>query len=424
MKLKGLILVLLAAVALRSCAPDPSPEAFLVPEISGITVDEGTPGAVEFRCNVSSMSQVAEYGLYFTTAGTATKASSDIRSWTRVQGVRSGDEDAFSVRIDDLLGGATYSCRLFIGNGRVERLSEPLSYSAPDNGSGLPPMRLLVEPGSGGKVCLPICGALKCVVDWGDGIREAYIGDYGAGVLATDYVSHIYELPDASSGPTSNYEPAYLEEPPLFEVKISGKVPALSTGGLSACDCIREVLDWGETGLEDMSSAFKGCRSLEELAAPGPDTFAGVRSFQGAFNGTSLISLPSNLFESAGGISELNETFKGCTYLESLPEGLLSPLAGLERMVSTFAGCKSLTSIPASFFDSNLSLRSMEGVFMNCTSLTGESPYTEINGSRIHLYERNLHPDIFAPLERTYLCFFGCLGLSDYDTIPHNWKKP
>ncbi len=421
MNLKGFIRSVFVSLALCSCVADPSPEGYRVPEFGSITVGEETPGSVEFKCQVSSMAQVAEYGLYFTT-GSATKAAPDA-DWTKVQGTQSA-EDAFSVRINDLLGGATYSCRLFISNGRVERLSEPLSYAAPDNGSGAPPMVLRVEPSTDGLVCLPVRGEVKCVVDWGDGSKEAFIGTYGAGSLASGCITHTYVLPDATSGATSYYEPAYMQEPPEFVVSISGRVPALSSTVMTDCSCIRAVLDWGETGLEDMTSAFKGCGALEEIAAPGQATFANVESFRSAFKGTALRTLPPNLFESATGTRELNETFMDCTFLTSLPEVLLSPLTGLERMVSTFAGCSSLTAIPAPFFDSNRSLNAMEGVFMNCSALAGESPYTETGGARIHLYERSLRPDLFAPIDRTYLCFFGCLNLSDYDKIPQNWKKP
>ena len=171
MNLKGFILSVFVTLALCSCVADPSPEGYRVPEFGSITVGEETPGSVEFKCQVSSMAQVAEYGLYFTT-GSATKAAPDA-DWTKVQG-RQSAEDAFSVRINDLLGGATYSCRLFISNGRVERLSEPLSYAAPDNGSGAPPMVLRVEPSTDGLVCLPVRGEVKCVVAWGDGSKEAF----------------------------------------------------------------------------------------------------------------------------------------------------------------------------------------------------------------------------------------------------------
>lgn len=102
----------------------------------------------------------------------------------------------------------------------------------------------------------------------------------------------------------------------------------------------------------------------------------------------------------------------------------LSPLTGLERMVSTFAGCTSLTTVPAAFFDSCLKLTSAEGIFMNCTGLRGESPYTDVSGTKVHLYERNAYPAEFAPISSGYLCYFGCTGLSDYTEMPATWKKP
>ena len=66
----------------------------------------------------------------------------------------------------------------------------------------------------------------------------------------------------------------------------------------------------------------------------------------------------------------------------------------------------------------------VEGVFMNCSSLGGESPYTMHNDVKVHLYERNMFPARFTPVASGYLCFFGCSGLSDYATMPDNWKKP
>ena len=206
MHLKSFIICTFVALMVAACFLDPSPDAYRVPEFGSITVDESAPGSVAFNCRVSSMAQLADYGLYFTTGAMASKAQSEV-SWQKVQGTKAA-EDAFSVRIEGLMGGATYVCRMFVSNGRVERLSEALSYSAPDNGSGGAPMRMEVEPSADGFVCLPIRGTLKCVIDWGDGCKEACQGEYGAGSIATSYVSHIYEIPDASSGATySSYHP-------------------------------------------------------------------------------------------------------------------------------------------------------------------------------------------------------------------------
>ena len=399
----------------------------MVPEFSSIVIDEGTPGSVCFNCTVSSMSQLVEYGLYFTTA-TSSKPSDS--PWTKVGGTRLSD-DSFSARIDGLLGGATYDCRLYIGNGRVERLSDPFSYFAPDNGSGRPPMMLRVCPGKSGAVCLPLRGSVKCVIDWGDGAIEAYNEYFGLGTLADGYISH-----------------SYADFSHEYEISVSGNVTALSSYGLPE-DSISAILDWGETGLEDMSCAFMDCHRLESLAAPGPDTFAAVQSFRKAFAAcvslrelpdglfsfgedfqqcfkgcTSLSSLPAILFGNGVTARELNETFMSCSALEAIPGTLFSHFTGLERMVSTFSGCRSLKSLPAELFDSNRALTCMEGVFMNCQALKGESPYTTVEGKKIHLYERGSLPDLFAPIERSALCFFGCMGLADFDNIPDNWKRP
>lgn len=474
MRLKGIILTILVAIALESCVNDPSPDGFRVPEFGSITIDESAPGSVAFNCRVSSMSQLADYGLYFTTGTAASKAQQEV-SWQKVQGTKAA-EDAFSVRIDDLMGGATYVCRMFVSNGRVERLSEPLSYSAPDNGSGRAPMRMEVEPSTDGFVCLPIRGTLKCVVDWGDGSREAFQGEYGAGSIATAYVSHLYELPDASSGATySSSHPSYVREMPTFVVSVSGTVSALSSYGLPNGTNVRSLLAWGETGLTDLTCAFMGQRGMDLVAAPAPGILSGVVSFREAFKETALCSLPESLFadvpagvdmtrcfadctwlesipdaflpgteicqqtfkgctslktisgklfSNGAPVRELQETFAGCTFLESVPASMFEGCAGLERLVSVFSGCVSLSSLPASLLDPCPALTSVDGAFMNCGALSGESPYTVVDGRKVHLYERNAYPGQFAEITKNYLCFYGCAGLSDYPDMPAGWKKP
>ena len=451
MRPKTFILSVIAAISavLSSCIHDPSPEAFLVPEFGTVTIDESIPGSVEFNCQVTSMSQLSEFGVYSSNS-TGSQAAPD-----KTPGVRTS-QDAFKVRLDGLIGGAKYSCRFYIGNGRVERLSEPITYSAPYNGSGRAPMVLRVRPAADGKVYLPLRGAVKCVVDWGDGNREACAGEYGSGTIAGGCISHSYAAAD-------NYE-----------VSISGVVTALSSYGLPNADCICEVLDWGDTGLKDLSCAFQNQIRLEALAAPGSDTFADVLSFRNAFSGTAITSLPAGFFSScppgcdysrvcfgcgnlealpdmlfpsaerlqqcfkgcsslrelparlvASGASlrELQETFADCTSLTVLPETLLSGCHGLLRLVSTFAGCSSLTALPSALFDGCPALTDVEGAFMNCTALSGESPFTVVDGEKVHLYERSVHQEHFAPVSKYILCFYACTGLSDYTDIPAAWKS-
>ena len=451
-KQSSIFIIVLAALLMvlpAACTVDPSPDAFREPVFGRVSVNEGVPGEVEFTCRVSPMSQVADCGLYYRVAG-------DEAGWLKTPGVPAG-ADAFKVRLDNLAGGTSYSCRMYVGNGRTERLSDLFTYKVPDNGFARDPMVLLVQSGADGEVCLPLRGSVKCMVDWGDGQKEYCTGEFGSGAIASGCISHTYK--DASA----------------YEVTVGGTVTALSSAGLPASGCLTAVRSWGDIGLLDMSCAFQGQGALTEVAPPGEECFAGVNSFLNAFSGTSITGLPEGFFDSCpavcdytrvfsgclqlealpdrlfpsavslqqcfkdctslrtlpahlcadgAGLRELQETFAGCTAMETIPGSLLSGCSGLERMVSVFAGCSSLTGIPSGLFDDCRAIKVAEGVFMNCSSLAGESPYTMIDGAKVHLYERNAYPVQFAAISSGYLCYFGCSGLSDYGSIPSAWKKP
>jgi hypothetical protein len=423
--IKLLLPVLLLVVT--ACLNDPAPDGLPEPEFTGVTVDEREQGSVRFTCGVSSMARVKEYGAYYSVLG-AESASLDAE-WTRLSGSRISEE-SFSVQLDGLLGGATYFCRFYISNGRYERLSEQISYCAVEPVAPRAPMLMEVCPTPDGRVYLPICGSLDCTVDWGDGTKDSYAGDYGVGVLANANVSHTY---DGQSD--------------RFTVTVSGTVTALSSVGLPDCTTITAVLDWGDTGLRDLNCAFLGQSGLKSVVAPAgaldnvtsfrkafsetaltslPDgLLSGAAGFEQTFKGcASLKTLPDKLFSAPGKLKELQETFADCTSLESLPVSLFKDCAGLEKLVSTFSGCTSLAGLPASLFDDCPAITVAEGVFMNCSSLAGESPYTEIDGVRVHLYQRDAYPARFAAIGRSYLCFFGCNGLSDFAQMPDAWKKP
>jgi hypothetical protein len=53
----------------------------------------------------------------------------------------------------------------------------------------------------------------------------------------------------------------------------------------------------------------------------------------------------------------------------------------------------------------------------------GESPYTEINGVKYHLYERASAPDYFVKPTLYLGCFYACNNLTDWDNIPSEWKN-
>ena len=62
-------------------------------------------------------------------------------------------------------------------------------------------------------------------------------------------------------------------------------------------------------------------------------------------------------------------------------------------------------------------------IALKCSALTGESPYTMIDGQKVHIYERADYPEHFTALSIFYSCFNDCTGLTDFAKIPTNWKE-
>jgi hypothetical protein len=88
----------------------------------------------------------------------------------------------------------------------------------------------------------------------------------------------------------------------------------------------------------------------------------------------------------------------------------------------TFYTCKNLTTIPAGIFDNNHKVNDFSAVFGCNYKVTGESPYTVINGVKVHLYERKNYTDEFVTPASFESAFGGCSKLTDYANIPTEWK--
>ena len=139
-------------------------------------------------------------------------------------------------------------------------------------------------------------------------------------------------------------------------------------------------------------------------------------------NCTSLTEIPEDLFASMTKVTRLDGIFKGCTSLREIPEKLFANNTQVISMWEAFAGCRSLQRIPTGLFDSMRTLQAVRLLFKSCSSLTGESPYTLINGKKVHLYERKDYPNEFLEITSHTSAFNNCTNLTDYESIPSNWK--
>ena len=183
------------------------------------------------------------------------------------------------------------------------------------------------------------------------------------------------------------------------------------------------------TAATHFAGTFTGCTGLESVPENLLASCANLAYVNKMFYGcTALKTVPEKLFAGNPKIQTFEETFSGCTALETIPEKLFSAIGTTTTSVTfakCFYGCSALKSLPAGLFDTVRRISYINSCFEGCTSLTGESPYTVIGEEKIHLYERVQGEDFpRIPSNRTAHagCFSGCIGLSDYATMPDEWK--
>lgn len=168
---------------------------------------------------------------------------------------------------------------------------------------------------------------------------------------------------------------------------------------------------------------FQNCTALKNVPS---GLFADknrVTTFANVFDGcTQLAAVPADLFSGCTGVKTATYMFQGCKALESVPEGLFDAFEQVTTYAYTFQNCTALKSIPVSLFDASKGITAVNFLFAGCSGLTGESPYTLVEGVKIHLYERTTTNGFTKAITSRTKCFNGCTGLTDYEAIPTAWK--
>ena len=183
------------------------------------------------------------------------------------------------------------------------------------------------------------------------------------------------------------------------------------------------------------TGTFTDCTALESVPENLLSNCAEAKYAERMFLGcTSLKSIPEKLFAGTPKLQSFEETFAECSALEAIPEKLFSAIGTTTTSITLsccFYGCKALKGLPAGLFDTVTRIDYIYGCFADCTSLTGESPYTMVDGEKVHLYERvqstTANPTPFPRVPSSkgahIGCFANCTGLSDYATMPSEWTE-
>ena len=149
----------------------------------------------------------------------------------------------------------------------------------------------------------------------------------------------------------------------------------------------------------------------------------GITSMFAAFyNATKLKKLRPGIFDHCTQVTSFSATFERCSALTSIPQGLFDKCTQVTNFEDTFRKCSKITTIPPGLFDNCTQVTNFYRTFDECRALTSESPYTLINGKKVHLYERKDYPNHFTTPTRYFGCFAYCTDLTDYNEIPADWK--
>ena len=152
--------------------------------------------------------------------------------------------------------------------------------------------------------------------------------------------------------------------------------------------------------LKNVEGLFYECKNLKSVPK---DLFSNcpnvqsITSFRCLFDGSGLEVIPKELFDSCTSATYFSNAFSR-TKITTVPEGLFSCNKLITDVSYAFSDCSLMETIPVSIFDNNRRISNFYAVFSwSYPNLKPqESPYTVINGKKVHLYERRKYPDEFV----------------------------
>jgi hypothetical protein len=228
--------------------------------------------------------------------------------------------------------------------------------------------------------------------------------------------------------------------PGTYIITISGFMPGFRVNNNSGIrNLITELVQWGIVGLRTID--FYGCQNLTSI--PGSASLSGVGGYTGLaevinfsslFQGTRISSIPSDLFLYSPNATTFSNTFSSILTLTSVPTGLFDSVPNATTFASCFFGCTSLTTVPSTLFDQNTTAVNFSGTFYNCRALTNVLQFTYNTSVTIfnNVYYMSstsnaltgTAPTLWTrtPAPSGTRAFYNCIGLTNYASIPSNFK--
>ncbi len=133
-----------------------------------------------------------------------------------------------------------------------------------------------------------------------------------------------------------------------------------------------------------------------------------IRSAVGAFQNCPTLNSVVNLFTDCKSLTDVTDVFKGC--------------ANIQRATGVFQKCAVLNP-PVNVFDDCKKAYNFKECYNNLPAATNESPYTVVNGQKVHLWERTPELGFALPIQYDF-CFTNSPNFADYANIPEAWGGP
>jgi len=217
-----------------------------------------------------------------------------------------------------------------------------------------------------------------------------------------------------------------------YTISILGFMPVFAVNNNSALRTkINSIISFGNVGLRKLD--FYGCSLITSIPAP-LTGLADMENFTNFMRSTGITTIPSGLFDLSINVTTFTDAFSFNSGITSIPTGLFDNCTNVTIFSSTFNACVNLVTVPSTLFDQNINVVNFSSCFRNCRSVTSPLQFTFNTAvtTFANLYNMGsvvnamtgTAPTLWSRIPEPYgiFAFRNCINLSNYASIPFNWK--
>lgn len=208
-------------------------------------------------------------------------------------------------------------------------------------------------------------------IDWGDGTSSTQITVYNDTNATHTYVAD-GEYTIRLIGTLDQLEYTGNIAACLKEVTKCNLAFSVIKNMFKGCTNLTNVVEsiFSQTTMPTTAeSVFEGCSKFGMIPVGLFDNMSGILSFKNTFKGTSIINIPTGLFDSNNSATDFSGVFENCTRLVAIPMNLFKNNTSVITFANAFMGDIALTELPNTLFNNNVEVITYENVFSGCTDI-------------------------------------------------------